>query len=71
MTKQIVRPYSSLRAWRQAKGFTQEEAAAFLGIGQAYYSKLERHEQAPRKVILQRLMERTGVPVDELMGIAS
>jgi len=64
------KPHSSLKAWRRAKGFTQREAADYLGISQAYYSKLERHGQAPRKEIAKELTEKTGVPLDELMGIA-
>lgn len=66
-----VKPHSSLLAWRTAHGYGQHEAARYLGIGQAYYSKLERHEAAPRPEILKRITERTGVPLDELMGIAS
>lgn len=65
-----LRPRSSLRAWRQSQGFTQQEAADYLEISQAYYSKLERHEQAPRRDMAKGLVERTGVPLDELMGIA-
>lgn len=65
-----TKPYSSLRAWRQAHGFGQIEAAAVLGISQAYYSKLERHEQSPRRAMAKALTEATGVPLDELMGIA-
>lgn len=66
-----VKPHSSLAAWRKAMGFNQREAAVFLGITQGYYSKLEKKVQTPRKGILRDLTERTGVPVDELMGIAS
>lgn len=66
-----VRPHSSLLAWRTAQGFNQHEAADFLGISQAYYCKLERHDQTPRPKIARRLMDRTGVPLDELLGIAS
>lgn len=64
-----VRPMPSLKAWRKAKGFTQDEAATFLGIGQAYYSKLERKEQTPRPQMLRRLTDATGVPIEELLGI--
>lgn len=68
-TAERVKPQSSLAAWRQAKGFDQRAAARFLGISQSYYSKLERHEQAPRRDMLKALTARTGVPVDELMGM--
>lgn len=66
-----VKPHSSLRAWRRAMGFTQQEAAAYLKISQSYYCKLEAKIQTPRKGVLKGLTEQTGVPVDELMGIAS
>lgn len=66
-----VKPHSSLAAWRKAQGWTQHEAAAYLGISQSYYYKLEAKVQNPRKGILKRITERTGVPVDELMGIAA
>lgn len=66
-----VKPHSSLLAWRKAHGFTQHEAAAYLGVTQSCYCKWERHEQAPRRDLLKDVTERTGVPVDELMGIAS
>lgn len=68
---QRVKPHSSLAAWRRAQGYTQRQAADFLGVSQAYYSKLERHDQAPRRDVAKRLTERTGVPLDELLGIAS
>jgi len=60
-----------LAAWRRAQGFTQHEAADYLGISQGYYSKLELKGAAPRKKILKGLTQATGVPVEELMGIAS
>jgi len=65
-----VKPHSSLRAWRRAMGLTQRQAAAQLGISQSYYYKLEAKTQTPRKGILKTVTARTGVPVDELMGIA-
>lgn len=69
--QRLVKPHSSLLAWRAAQGYTQQEAAQYLGISQSYYRKLEAHVQAPRPVILKRIAELTGVPVDELMGVAA
>lgn len=71
MPKRMIQPHSSLAAWRRAQGFTQVEAAAYLGLSQAFYSKLERHDQVGRKATLKMLTEATGVPLDILMGIAS
>lgn len=67
----VVKPHSSLAAWRNAHGLDQREAAQKLGISQSYYSKLETHNAAPRPKLLKQVAERTGVPLDELMGIAS
>lgn len=71
MNTHRVKPHSSLASWRKDMGFTQQEAATYLGISQSYYCKLERKAQQPRKDVLKGLTDRTGVPVDELMGIAS
>lgn len=65
-----IRPHSSLAAWRRAHGFDQREAATFLGISQSYYSKLESLDQSPRRNMAKRLTEKTGVPVDALMGLS-
>jgi len=66
-----VQPHSSLAAWRADRGLNQRAAAEFLGITQAYYSKLERGTQTPRPPLAKRLRERTGVPLDVLLGIAA
>lgn len=69
--QRIAKPHSSLFAWRTAQGWGQREAAEYLGITQSCYSKWERHEQAPRRYVARVVTEKTGVPLDELMGIAS
>ncbi len=66
-----IRPFSSLKAWRRWHGFSQHEAAGFLGISQSYYSKLESLDQSPRRNMARTLTAKTGVPVDALMGLAS
>ena len=70
-TPSRIRPHSSLRAWRLAHGLSQHEAAQYLGISQSYYSKLETHDQAPRRAMLKALTAKTGVPVDALLGLTS
>ncbi len=69
-TSKRIRPHSSLAAWRRAHGFSQHDAARFLGISQSYYSKLETHEQSPRRAMMKTLTAKTGVPVDALMGLS-
>lgn len=66
---QTVRPYPSLKAWRDAKDWTQQEAADFLGISQGQYSKLE-NGRTPRSRDLRDLMAKTGVPIEVLVGAA-
>ena len=72
ITRKKRRRRMSLRGlalWRQAHGFGQREEADYLGISQSYFSKLERYAVAQRRNIAKQLMARTGIPVEELMGI--
>lgn len=62
---------TSLTDWRERKGITQARAAKVLGISQGYYSKLELGLQTPRPKLAKRLMARTGLTLEILMGIAS
>ena len=64
-----MRPYPSLKAWRTAKGWSQQEAANFLGVSQGQYSKLE-NGHPPRSKDLRDLMAKTGVPIEVLVGVA-
>lgn len=64
-------PPASLRAWREANGLDQRQAAEYLDISQPYYSKLEMGRAAPRPVIAKRVTERTGVRLEVLLRIAS
>jgi transcriptional regulator with XRE-family HTH domain len=70
--KPTSRPaFDSLREWRHAQGFDQGTAARFLEISRAYYCKLEHAVAAPRPTIAKRVTERTGVPLEVLLGIAA
>jgi transcriptional regulator with XRE-family HTH domain len=57
-------------AWRMASGLSQREAASILGMTQATYSRLELGRTVPRRAALQRVLDRTGVPLDVLVGVA-
>lgn len=70
MKRNPNRPYATLKAWRQARQCSQHEAAAFLGISQGFYSKLERRSQALRGPAAKRIMQKTGVPLEILVGAA-
>ena len=58
----------NLRAYRQAKGLSQEAFAEVLGVHRTYMGGLERGERILTLRSLERLAERLGVEVRELMG---
>lgn len=64
------RPYPSLKHWRNDNRLMQREAAAELAISQNYYSRLERGIQAPRATLAKAISERTGVPLETILGVA-
>lgn len=63
--------YSSLKAWREDHDLSQREAARILGVSQAGWSKIELGIRRPRRDLAKRLLKKTGVPVEVLMGLAS
>lgn len=65
-----MRPYPTLKHWRQAKGLSQREAARLLGVTQSTYSRLENRVRTPRPKHLETIVTTTGVPIEVLMGIA-
>lgn len=65
------RAYPTLKAWRDAQEFSQRQAAKELGITQAYYCQLENGKQAPRPTIAKKVADKTSVPLEVLLGIAS
>jgi len=65
-----MRPYPTLKHWRDAQGMNQRDAAKILGMTQSEYSKLEIGRRTPRPKRAAAIMEKTGVPLEALMGIA-
>ena len=61
----------SLKAWRRENHLSQRQAAALLDMGQGTYTKYETGRAVPRKPRLKLIIERTGVPLERLMGLAS
>lgn len=55
-----------VRAWREHKGMSQEEAARRAGIRQATWSRLERGVTNPHRVTLAAVAQVLGVRPDEL-----
>lgn len=69
MTK---RPHPrSLAEWRDERQLNQADAAKFLKISQPAYSRYERRERIPKRPVLERIIARTGMTADEILGLAS
>lgn len=66
--------YPNLRTWRMAqdsgKGWTQQQAADFLGISQPGYRAIELGHTQPRAGLAAVIVELTGVPLRSLSGVA-
>ena len=58
----------NLRAYRLAKGLSQEAFADQLGVHRTYMGGLERGERNLTLKSLERLAETMGVEVRELLG---
>lgn len=65
-----IKPYASLKAWRDAQALNQREAARLLGVSQALYARVELRRGAPRPRRAKTISEQTGVPFEILMGVA-
>jgi transcriptional regulator with XRE-family HTH domain len=65
-----TQPHRTLRAWRDAHGFTIEQAAAVLGLSRSGYYNIERGDRHPRPEALKRIVRITGVPIEVLAGVA-
>lgn len=64
------RPYPSLKTWRHEQRLNQDEAAELLLISQPYYSRVERQKQSPNPRLAKAISEVTGVPLENILGIA-
>lgn len=47
MARHHREPHLRLKAWREARGYSQKRAAELAGIGQGSWSFLERGERLP------------------------
>ena len=64
--KVIVENFSLIRAWREYKGYTQEEIAERMGISQPAYQQIEGKTAKPRSVTLQKLANAFGIKEEQL-----
>ncbi len=60
----------SLKTWRLQLGLRQDQAAVLLSMTQGHYSKVERAIQTPRPHRAKAISEKTGVPLEIILGIA-
>ena len=62
--------HTDLRDWRLSLDISQREAADKLGISLTTYSRLERGVRAVKGEMARFLMDKTGVPIEVLAGVA-
>lgn len=65
-----TRPYPNLKTWRRANTLNQRDAAKKLGISQGFYSRLETGFQPPHAKTAKIISDRTGVPLETLLGLS-
>lgn len=63
-----LRPQRDLESWRASRRLTQHEAADFLGISHRAYQRYEHGERTMRGALAKQVMEKTGVPLETLVG---
>lgn len=62
--------YPTLKAWRDAHGYTLQQAADILGEPLTSYYMWESGVRHPKPKTLRRIYERTGVSLAFLAGVA-
>ena len=61
---------TDLKTWREGKGWKQVEAARFIGISATHYGMIERHAMTPRADLAKRIIDKTGVTLEGILGAA-
>lgn len=56
--------------WRLSLNLNQRDAAKILGVNQSKYSRLERRITTTKGAEAKHIIERTGVPLEVLAGVA-
>lgn len=65
-----AKKFPTLKDWRLDKRYTLQQAADALGIALVTYYNIERGHHVPRRELMKRLIEQTGVPADVLALVA-
>jgi len=63
--------YPNLLVWRLALNLNQRDAAKILGMTQSKYSRLERRVATIVGAEAKHVIDRAGVPLEVLVGLAS
>lgn len=64
------RAYPNLATWREANRINQREAADVLGFSQSKYGRLERGVLTVVGEEAIDIMDKTGVPLEVLVGVS-
>lgn len=56
-----------IRAWRAARGMTQQELASAAGISKPFLSQIESKVRTAAVLTLRRIGDALGVPIDLLV----
>jgi transcriptional regulator with XRE-family HTH domain len=58
------KPVHPLRQWRDHRGVSQTQLAELAGTTQGMIGHIERYFRIPRKALMERLVNCTGLPVE-------
>lgn len=68
--RKAAQAYQTLADWREAQGFTLVQAADFLNLPLTSYYNFERGNRHPRPETMRTILDRTGVAIEFLAGVA-
>jgi len=58
----------NLRAWRHARGWSQDILAEHVGMSRTHLSAVERGQRNVRLGTVERMAQRLGVPAADLLA---
>jgi transcriptional regulator with XRE-family HTH domain len=56
-----------LKQWREARGLTQSEVAAAVGVTANTIARIEQGNQLPRPPLIKKLIEYTGLTLNDIL----
>ena len=67
MVRRMIDGEHPVRVWREYRGLTGAELAAFSGVSASYLSEIERSEKPGSVAAMKKLAAALGVSVDDLV----